>query len=140
MDMKTSAATNIDEYLGALPDKKVSVMLEKLRQTIKSAAPEAEEVISYQMPAFRYNGMLVYFAAFKNHCSFFPASSSMIAKMKDELKPYKTAKGTIQFTLERPLPTTLVKKIVKARVQENTVKLSAKLIAKKKVAGKLKKK
>lgn len=114
-----AAAKNIDEYLKALPDKNLKAMLENLRQTIKSAAPKAEEMISYAMPAFKYHGMLVYFAAFKNHCSLFPANSSLIAKMEEELKPYRTAKGTIQFTVDRPLPTALVKKIVKARMQEN---------------------
>ena len=127
--MKTVVAKDIDEYLSALPDD-VRAMLQKLRSTIKSVAPKAEEVISYGMPAFRYHGMLVYFAAFKNHCSFFPANSSLIAKMADELKPYKTAKGTIQFTMDKPLPAALVKKIVKARVQENIERENAKMLAK----------
>lgn len=105
-----------DSYLALQPEK-VRDVLEKLRQTIKSSAPEAEEVISYGMPAFRYHGMLVYFAAFKNHCSFFPGS--IVEKMKNELKNYKTSKGTIQFTAEKPLPAALVKKIIKARVKEN---------------------
>lgn len=105
-----------DSYLALQPEK-VREVLEKLRQTIKSSAPEAEEVISYGMPAFRYHGMLVYFAAFKNHCSFFPGS--IVEKMKNELKNYKTSKGTIQFTAEKPLPAALVKKIIKARVKEN---------------------
>lgn len=105
-----------DSYLALQPEK-VRDVLEKLRQTIKSSAPEAEEVISYGLPAFRYHGMLVYFAAFKNHCSFFPGS--IVEKMKNELKNYKTSKGTIQFTAEKPLPTALVKKIIKARVKEN---------------------
>lgn len=105
-----------DSYLALQPEK-VRDVLEKLRQTIKSSAPEAEEVISYGLPAFRYHGMLVYFAAFKNHCSFFPGS--IVEKMKNELKNYKTSKGTIQFTAEKPLPAALVKKIIKARVKEN---------------------
>jgi uncharacterized protein YdhG (YjbR/CyaY superfamily) len=125
-----AAAKNIDEYLDELPDKNVKVMLESLRQTIKSVAPKAEEVISYAMPAFKYHGMLVYFSAFKNHCSFFPANSSLIAKMEAELKPYRTAKGTIQFTVDRPLPATLVKKIVKARMQENIERENAKKLMK----------
>jgi uncharacterized protein YdhG (YjbR/CyaY superfamily) len=105
-----------DSYLALQPEK-VRGVLEKLRQTIKSSAPEAEEVISYGMPAFRYHGILVYFAAFKNHCSLFPGS--IVEKMKNELKDFKTSKGTIQFTAEKPLPAALVKKIVKARVKEN---------------------
>ncbi len=96
--------------------------LEKLRQTIRAAAPEAEEVISYKMPAFRYRGRLVYFAAFKDHYSLFPASSSLLPKMKDELKPYKTSVGTLQFAYDQPLPVALVRKIVKARVKENLEK------------------
>ena len=109
---------NIDEYLLTLPDE-VRITLEKLRQTIRQAAPDAEEVISYQMPAFKYHGMLVYFAAFKNHCSFFPGNAGLLETMKDELKDFKTSKGTLQFTVEKPLPVPLVKKIVKARVKEN---------------------
>jgi len=114
-----AAPKNIDEYLDELSDKKVRTMLENLRKTITSVAPHAEEVISYSMPGFKYYGPLVYFASFKNHCSFFPANSSLIAKMENELKPYRTAKGTIQFTVDRPLPASLVKKIVRARIKEN---------------------
>ena len=117
----TPLPKNIDEYLIALPAE-VSAVLEKLRQTIKQAAPDAEEVISYSMPAFKYHGMLVYFAAFKDHCSFFPGNAGLIDTMKEELKAYKTSKGTIQFTVEKPLAATLVKKIVKARMKENLSK------------------
>ncbi len=109
---------DIDSYIAIQP-KKARVALEKLRQTIRAAAPEAEEVISYKMPAFRYHGRLVYFAAFKDHYSLFPANSSLIAQMKDELKSYKIAPGTIQFAYDKPLPVALVKKIVKARIKEN---------------------
>lgn len=114
-------AKTIDEYI-ILQPKEVQVYLQKLRQTIKSAAPNAEETISYKMPAFRYHGMLVYFAAFKNHYSLFPANGSIIATMNEELKKYKTGKGTIQFTYGKPLPVALIKKIVKARVQQNLTK------------------
>jgi uncharacterized protein YdhG (YjbR/CyaY superfamily) len=114
-----AVAKNIDEYLDDLPDKKVRIMLENLRKSIRSVAPHADEVISYSMPGFKYHGSLVYFAAFKNHCSFFPGNSSLIAKMENELKPYRTAKGTIQFTVDEPLPASLVKKIVRARIKEN---------------------
>jgi uncharacterized protein YdhG (YjbR/CyaY superfamily) len=114
-----AVAKNIDEYLDDLPDKKVRIMLENLRKSIRSVAPHADEVISYSMPGFKYHGSLVYFAAFKNHCSFFPGNSSLIAKMETELKPYRTAKGTIQFTVDEPLPASLVKKIVRARIKEN---------------------
>ena len=127
--MKTVVAKDIDEYLSALPAD-VRAMLQKLRATINSVAPQAEEVISYAMPAFKYHGMLVYFSAFKNHCSFFPANSSLIAKMEEDLKPYRTAKGTIQFTVLHPLPAALVKKIVKARMQENIERENAKKLVK----------
>jgi uncharacterized protein YdhG (YjbR/CyaY superfamily) len=80
--------------------------------------PEGEEVMSYQMPAFRYKGkILVYYASFQDHCSFFPGSA-IVEQFKEELKPYKTSKGTIQFPLDKPLPASLVKKIVKARIME----------------------
>ena len=125
--MNTSIKT-VDDYLNTLPVD-VRFVLDKLRRTIKSMAPEAEEVISYGMPGYKYHGMLVYFAAFKNHCSFFPGSSQII-KMYDELKEYKTSKGTIQFTIDKPLPVSLVKKIVKARMRENEVLSAAKQIKK----------
>jgi uncharacterized protein YdhG (YjbR/CyaY superfamily) len=112
---------NIDEYIALQPEK-VQVLLEKLRQTIKSVAPDAEEVISYKMPAFRYHGILVYFAAFKNHYSLFAANSSLLTDMKEELKMYKTSKGTLQFKFDKPVPVALIKKIVKERVKQNLVK------------------
>ena len=108
----------IDEYLAALSDDK-RVALEKLRRTIRSAAPHAEECISYQLPAFRLNGMLVAFGARKNHCAFYPMSSSTIAAHKDELESYDTSKGTIRFQPENPLPAALVRKLVRARIAEN---------------------
>jgi len=116
-----TAVKNIDDYIALQPEK-AQVFLEKLRQIIKATAPDAEEVISYGMPAFRYHGMLVYFAAFKNHYSLFPANSGLITAMKDELKMYKTSKGTIQFTFEQPMPVALIKKIVKERVKQNILK------------------
>lgn len=114
---KSQLPKTVDEYLSALPEEIRSVLIH-LRKTIKSTAPKAEEVISYGMPGYKYYGALVYFAAFKNHCSFFPGSSQVI-KLYEELKSFKTAKGTIQFTIDKPLPATLVKKIVKARMKEN---------------------
>lgn len=100
--------------------------LNKLRKTIKAAAPDAEEVISYNMPAFRQNGMLVYYAAFKDHCSFFPGSATVRSQFSTELKPYDTGKGTLHFTPDKPLPTNLVTRIVKARVAENIARRSKK--------------
>jgi len=128
MAMKTVPAKSVDEYLIALP-KDVRVVLGNLRHTIKSMAPMAEEVISYGMPGYKYYGMLVYMAAFKDHCSFFPGSSQII-KLYDELKEFKTSKGTIQFTVDKPLPAALVKKIVKARMLENEAKYAAKRVMK----------
>jgi uncharacterized protein YdhG (YjbR/CyaY superfamily) len=115
------AAKNIDEYLATQPPKTREV-LEKLRRIILSIAPEAEEVISYAMPAFKYHGMLVGFAGWKNHAGFYPWNSRTIAEFKDELKAYETSKGAIQFPLEKPIPVALVKKIVKARMKDNLAK------------------
>jgi len=107
----------IDEYLEPLSKEK-RVALEKLRRAIKSAAPLAEECISYQVPAFRLSGrMLVAFGAAANHCSFYPGAFPIEAN-KDELKAYDTSKGTIRFPPERPLPATLVRKLVKSRIAE----------------------
>jgi uncharacterized protein YdhG (YjbR/CyaY superfamily) len=108
----------IDEYLATLSDDKRTA-LEKLRKTIKAAAPQAEECISYQMPAFRQNGMLVGFAAATSHCAFYPMNSSTVKAFKNELKDYDTSKGTIRFQPDKPLPVALVRKLVKARLAEN---------------------
>jgi uncharacterized protein YdhG (YjbR/CyaY superfamily) len=111
--------TTVEDYLATLPDAERAA-LEKLRKTIKAAAPEATETISYQMPAFKLHGrFLVSYAAFKNHCSFFPASTKVLEAHGEELKPYFSGKGTIRFTTDKPLPSALVKKIVKARIAEN---------------------
>jgi uncharacterized protein YdhG (YjbR/CyaY superfamily) len=123
--MKETAAKNVDEYLELLPAK-TRKALESLRQTIRIAAPKAEETISYQMPAYKYFGPLVYFAAFKNHCSFFPASKLAIEVFKKDLASYETAAGTIHFTPERPLPASLVKKIVRFRIKTNEEKNAVK--------------
>ena len=121
--------SSIDEYLAAQPPG-IREKLKKLRQTITKAAPEAEEVISYQMPAYKFHGMLVYFAVFKNHISFFPTSSG-VQFFKDRLTAFEISKGTIKFPLDKPLPLKLVAEIVKFRVQENTDKHFLKKIAKK---------
>jgi uncharacterized protein YdhG (YjbR/CyaY superfamily) len=108
----------IDEYLAALPaDKRAA--LEKLRRVIRAAAPKGEECISYQLPAFRQNGMLVGFGATANHCAFYLMSGSTVEAYKDELKDYDTSKGTIRFKSDKPLPDALVRKLVKARIAEN---------------------
>ncbi len=113
---------DVDSYMESIPPDK-RILLEKLRKTIRSAAPKAEEVISYQMPAYKYHGVLVYFAAFKDHCSFFPGAKSILKTFATELKGYRTSAGTIQFTAENPLPISLVRKIVRARVAENEARL-----------------
>ena len=110
--------TTVDEYLATVSDDKRAA-LEKLRKTIRAAAPDAEECISYQLPAFRLNGMLVAFGATANHCAFYPMSASAVAAHKDDLKDYDTSKGTIRFQPDHPLPAALVRKLVKARIAEN---------------------
>jgi uncharacterized protein YdhG (YjbR/CyaY superfamily) len=114
-----AAPTSVDDYLAALPEAPRAA-LEKLREQIKAAAPEVTETISYQMPAYKLHGrFLVSFAAFKNHCSLFPASDKMLEEFGEELKPYFSGKGTIRFTTDKPLPPALVKKIMKSRIEEN---------------------
>ena len=116
---RMGAVKSVEEYLACLPEPARGT-LEKVRATIRSVAPaEATESISYGMPAFRYKGALVGYAAFKDHCSFFPMNSSLITEFEQDLKAYSTAKGTIRFPLDQPLPVALVKKIVKARVADN---------------------
>lgn len=114
---KSGPAKDVDEYLAGVP-KEARVTLEKLRKTIQSAAPMAAEVISYQMPMYKHHGMVIGFAAFKDHCSIFPGSGVMDAH-KQELKRYDTSKGTIRFPASKPLPAALVRKLVKARIKEN---------------------
>lgn len=120
------SAEGVDAYLAQVPEP-ARTTLEKVRAAIRSAAPkEATEGISYGMPAFRYKGALVGYAAFKSHCSFFPMQASLIDEMKDELKSYRTAKGTLQFPQDKPLPVGLVRKMVKLRVAENEIRSAAK--------------
>ena len=117
-ETKTTGARDVDNYLSRLPDEQRAA-LEKIRQTIKSFVPGATEVISYQIPTFKYQDrMLVSYAAFKEHCSFFPGAAPIEAH-RDELKSYQTSKGTIQFPASKPLPAALVKKLVKTRLEEN---------------------
>lgn len=112
-------ATTIDQYLAAVrPDQRAA--LEKLRKTIKAAAPQAEECISYQLAAFRNDGrMLVAFGATDKHCAFYLMSDTIVPAHKEALKKYDTSKGTIRFQPDKPLPAALVKKLVKARIAEN---------------------
>ncbi len=111
---------SVDEYIAAAPEE-IQAKLEELRATIKAAAPEAEEKISYQIPTFYLKGNLVHFAAFKNHIGFYPTPSG-IRPFKHELSIYAGSKGTIRFSIEKPLPLKLISKIVKFRVAENLKK------------------
>ncbi len=120
MDAQTSRPTTIDEYIAQSP-KAVQPTLRKLRSTIKEAAPEAEEKISYQMPGFFLNGQLVWFGVHTNHIGFYPTGEG-IAAFKKELSGYKQSKGAVQFPLDQPIPYDLIRKIVKFKVAENLKK------------------
>ncbi len=117
MDATRKHFKTIDEYIKTFPEE-VQTILEKMRQTIRKAVPEAEEAISYQIPTFKLNGNLVHFAAFKNHVSFFPTARGVEA-FKKELSQYIGSKGTVRFPLDKPIPYGLVKKIVIFRRKEN---------------------
>lgn len=112
--------STIDEYISGCP-KNVQDLLQKMRQTIKQAAPEAKEAISYGIPTFKLNGNLVHFGGFKNHISFFPTGAGVEA-FKKELAKYEGSKGTVKFPLDKPLPLELIAKIVKFRVKQNLEK------------------
>jgi len=118
-DAPPGGVDQVTAYLAKVPEPARST-LEKVRATIRSVVPaETTEALSYGIPAFHYKGALVAYAAFKNHCSFFPMQASLIDTMKEELKIYRTAKGTLQFPLDKPPRAALIKKMVKARVAEN---------------------
>ncbi len=118
--MNKTAPANVDAYIKQFPPE-VQAMLQKLRATIKAAAPKAEELISYMMPAYKYHGVLVYFGGYKNHIGFYPTGSGIEA-FKKELSVYKGSKGAVQFPLDKPLPLALIKQIVKFRVLMNLEK------------------
>jgi uncharacterized protein YdhG (YjbR/CyaY superfamily) len=124
--MLMNKPNNIDEYISIFPVE-VQEMLEKCRHTIKNVAPEAEEVISYGMPAFKLNGILVWFAAYSKHIGFYPAASGIEA-FKEELSMYKHAKGSVQFPLDKPMPLELIAEIVRFRLAENLQKKKLKKI------------
>lgn len=125
MKKRTPSADGIagvEAYLAQVPEP-ARTTLEKVRAGIRAAAPkEATECLSYGMPAFRYKGALVAYAAFKKHCSFFPMSASLLDDFADDLKDFRTSKGTLQFPQDKPLPPALLKKMVKARVAQNEQK------------------
>jgi uncharacterized protein YdhG (YjbR/CyaY superfamily) len=119
-------AATVEEYFAKVPEPHLG-LLQRVRATIRKAAPaETVETISYGMPTFKYEGSLVCIAAFGNHCSLFPIGSAAIEKFKNELKGFQTAKGTIRFTVEKPLPASLITKIVKLRVDQNEAKAKSK--------------
>lgn len=121
--MDQTERKDIDEYIAGFP-KDVRERLEMVRSTIREAAPEAEETIKYRMPTFILNGNLVHFAAFKNHIGFYPAPMG-IEEFKEELSAYKGAKGSVQFTYDRPIPLDLISRIVKFRAEKNLAKAGA---------------
>jgi uncharacterized protein YdhG (YjbR/CyaY superfamily) len=122
--MKTVPITGIDQYIAGYPEE-VQAYLVKMREVIRKHAPAAEEKIGYGIPTFTLNGNLVHFAAYKHHIGFYPAPSG-IAAFNEELSKYTTSKGAVQFPLDKPLPVTLIGKIVKFRVKENLEKSTAK--------------
>jgi uncharacterized protein YdhG (YjbR/CyaY superfamily) len=116
--------STVEDYLSRVPEE-ARAALENLRKTIRAAAPNTTETISYQMPTFKYRGRaLVGYAAFKDHCSFFPYSSKLMDGYEEELGSMRTSKGTIRFTAADPLPAALVKKLVRARMEEIEARLS----------------
>jgi uncharacterized protein YdhG (YjbR/CyaY superfamily) len=124
--MLSNKPTNFDTYIADFP-KSTQELLEQLRATIKKAAPDAMEIISYGMPAFKLNKILVYFAARRNHIGFYPGASG-IEVFKEEIKGYKWAKGSVQFPLKKPLPLELITRIVNFRVNEDQLKSKIKKI------------
>jgi uncharacterized protein YdhG (YjbR/CyaY superfamily) len=129
MDKNKTGFASIDEYIATFPPD-IQAILQEVRATIKTAAPDAKEKISYQMPTFDLKGNLVHFAAFKKHIGFYPTPSATVA-FKDELAKYEAGKGSVRFPLDKPMPLDLISKIVKARVEENLKKAEAKAKKKK---------
>ena len=124
MNNEQTAPKTIDEYIAGFPED-VQAILQAIRQTIKAAAPNAEEAISYQMPTFKLKGNLVHFAAFKNHIGFYPIPSG-IEQFKEELAVFKQGKGSVQFPLDKPMPYDLIRRIVLFRVEEALAHAAAK--------------
>ena len=124
MKKDTTPFKTVDEYIKRFSPA-IRKSLQQLRKTIKAAAPEAEEVISYQMPAYKYYGMLVYFAAWEHHIGFYPGAGG-IKEFQKELSGFKRAKGSVQFPNDKPIPFGLISKIVKFRVKQNEVKKKSK--------------
>jgi uncharacterized protein YdhG (YjbR/CyaY superfamily) len=125
MSTQRPGAKEMDEYIAGFPPD-VQAILEEVRATIRDAAPDAEETISYQIPTFRLEGNLVHFAAFKRHIGFYPAPSG-IDEFKDDLSEFKGGKGSVQFPLDKPMPLGLIRRIVEFRVKENLARAEARV-------------
>jgi uncharacterized protein YdhG (YjbR/CyaY superfamily) len=122
MDSTNRKPETIDEYLASVNSDHRDA-LQKIRETIRAVAPNAEECISYGIPAFRLNGRsLVFFGAWANHCAFYPGSSTTLKKFRNELRDFQTSKGTLRFSPDKPVPGALVKKLLKARIAENNAR------------------
>jgi uncharacterized protein YdhG (YjbR/CyaY superfamily) len=115
---------DIESYIASFPEE-IRKLLEQIRDAIRKAAPDAKETISYGMPAFEQNGILVYFAAFKNHIGFYPTASGVEA-FKNDLSLYEGSKGAVRFPLDKPIPVELISRIVKFRINENITKAKTK--------------
>lgn len=124
MALSSTPQNEIDAYIAGFPET-TQQKLQQVRAAIKKAAPKAEEVISYKMPAYKYHGMLIYFAGYKNHIGLYPTGSG-IREFADSLAGYKHSKGAVQFPLDKPVPVAFITKIVKFRVKENEMKAAAK--------------
>ena len=120
----------VDEYFSSLPET-ARIKLEMLRKIIRNVVPGAAELISYNMPAFRFHGLLLYFAAHKEHIGFYPGNTMAIEMFKKELTGYRTSKGTIQLPLDKDLPVTLIENIIRFRVQQNLERATTKIKKKK---------
>ena len=129
MKVPATPVPDTASYISGFPEE-TQMLLKQLRETIIQAVPDAEELISYQMPAYKYHGALVYFAGYKNHIGFYPGAAG-IAAFKEELSGYKGAKGSVQFPLDKPLPLELITQIVKFRVHQNLEKSATKTEKKK---------
>ena len=124
MEKSKTVPATVDEYMVDFPTD-VKKRMQQIRKVIKTAAPKADEVISYQMPGYKYFGMLVYFAAYKNHIGFYPGAGGVLEFYK-KLSSFKSAKGSVQFPHDRPIPYDVISKIVKFRVKQNEEKFSLK--------------
>jgi len=136
INSRTATAKNVDEYIKRYPAD-VQPVLQKIRQTIRKTAPEAKEVISYQIPGYMQNGVLIFFAAYKNHISVYPAPRENVA-FKKELSAYKGGKGTVQFPIGQPVPYNLIMRITQFRLRENKERAATKNKPAKKTSAKVK--